>query len=128
MPDFTADVRAALVPLRLDPQREATLAEELRQHMDDRYDDLRGSGHDEASARAGALAELAGLAAQHRTLRSALGPAATPAPMGGRPRSNPLEWLLYDARYALRSLRSHPVYAAVALLTFAVGIGGCALI
>ena len=37
MPDWTKEVRAAIARLNIDPAREASLVEELSQHLTDRY-------------------------------------------------------------------------------------------
>ena len=51
MPDWTADLRARLAELRLTPAREAEIVEELSQHLDDRYEELRASGSSDTDAR-----------------------------------------------------------------------------
>src|SRR5438270_4261556 len=45
-----------------------------------------------------------------------------------RPGGAPLESIVMDARYALRRLRSRPLYAALAVLTLALGVGGSSAI
>ena len=50
MPDWTREIRAATTRLEMDPAREASLVEELSQHLTDRYNELRGNGTDDAEA------------------------------------------------------------------------------
>ena len=50
MPDWNSALTSRLRPLSLTPAREREIIEELSQHLDDRYRELRsaGSPHDEA--------------------------------------------------------------------------------
>src|ERR1700691_3939631 len=50
MPDWPAEIRAAIARLNLDPAREASLVEELSQHLADRDNDLRGEGMEDGDA------------------------------------------------------------------------------
>src|ERR1700733_13597776 len=50
MPDWSKEIRAAIAGLNMDPAREASLVEELSQHLADRYNELRGNGVDNAEA------------------------------------------------------------------------------
>ncbi|MEP6692337.1 MAG: hypothetical protein ABJD07_14345, partial [Gemmatimonadaceae bacterium] len=50
MPDWRAEIRARLAPLHLGAARETEIVDELAQHFDDRYADLRKRGRDEADA------------------------------------------------------------------------------
>ena len=86
------------------------LDEELRSHleMEVEYNVRRGLAPDEARARA--LREFGGVARVREEARDARG-------------VGPLEELARDARIAARSLRRSPAYAAVAVLTLALGIG-----
>src|SRR5687767_10496555 len=86
------------------------LDEELRSHleMEVEYNVRRGLSPDEARARA--LREFGGVARAREEARDARG-------------VGPLEELGRDARIAARSLRRSPAYAAVAVLTLALGIG-----
>jgi hypothetical protein len=52
------DLHALLAGLRLSPAREAEIVEELSQHLDDRYEELREAGATDADARRLALEEL----------------------------------------------------------------------
>ena len=58
MPDWTKQIRAHLASLRLQPGREAEILEELAQHLEQRYDELKSEGASEAQAERLALAEL----------------------------------------------------------------------
>src|SRR5580765_1763712 len=94
------EIRQRLANARMSLAREAEVIEELSQHLQDRYDELRAAGADHSTARATALAELdeegawpveasvpkipVGLATKGETMRGAL-------------------W--QDMRYAARTLR-----------------------
>ena len=58
MPDWRSLVRERIAPLRLEPARETDLTEELAQHLEDHYRDLRAGGVSEEEAHQNATLEL----------------------------------------------------------------------
>ncbi|MGH9763870.1 MAG: permease prefix domain 1-containing protein, partial [Blastocatellia bacterium] len=58
MPEWKDKIRARLAGLNLTPLRENEIVEELSQHLEDRYQELRSTGTSDGQAYEIALSEL----------------------------------------------------------------------
>jgi predicted lysophospholipase L1 biosynthesis ABC-type transport system permease subunit len=88
MRDWTKELELRLASLRLHPAREREIIDELSEHLELRYAELRDQGVGEAEALALVRSELLdekALAEFMRPLRQANAPPHPPVPLGGTP-------------------------------------------
>lgn len=124
MPDWRTEIRTRLEHLRLSPEREAEIVEEVAQHLDDRFRELRAMGRTDSDAADEAwreleAAEVLGREVSHVERRRPLDLPGPGAPSRGRAWSA----LAADVRFALRTLRKNPSFSIPVLLAMALSIG-----
>src|SRR5262245_28624555 len=123
MHDWHQEVRTRIASLRLRPEREADIVDEIAQHLAERYREAISAGAEPEEATRIALAEFqAGNAlAQHiDALKQAHAPAAVAM---GVSKGDLLADLRHDLRYALRAFAKQPGFATTTVMILALGIG-----
>src|SRR5207245_1949967 len=103
MNDWRDAIARRLDGLQLPPAREAEVVEELSQHLDDRYRELRSAGASESTARREALSEIDD-GDLVRELTGVEVRAIEPLPLGSSPASGWLSGLWHDIRFGARLL------------------------
>jgi len=120
MPDWRSEISRALAPLHLSPAREASVVAELEQHLEQHYADLLAQGVSEAEARSTALTGID----NHDLLRELRNfPKEDPTTRSGQAGAGFWDELRLDVRFAVRMLGKNPSFAAIAILTLAIGFG-----
>jgi predicted permease len=129
MPDWREAIRERLTRLNLSGAREGEVIEELAQHLDDRYRELRTRGVLEEEARRLALAELQDDKTLEEQLRKAHLPAHRElAALGSIGRVRMFGTLQHDLKIALRAIRNKPAFSLMVIGMLAAGIAGNAAI
>ena len=123
MHDWHSEVRTRLAALRLKPEREADIVDEIAQHLAERYREATAAGASEEDATRLALAEFEAGNALARHIASLAQAHAPGAVVAGASTGHVLEDLRQDLRYAARAFAKQPGFAATAVLTLALGLG-----
>src|SRR5437879_4333037 len=124
MPDIKKIVKERVASLGLEPAAEQNLAEELAQHLEDRYQELTSGGMNEEEACRKTAAELDDMYPLRRELVARRHMRGYEAVAAGDTRGgNFIGELWRDVHYVMRTARKNPWFALFVILTLALGIG-----
>src|SRR5215207_8286796 len=120
-------VRTQLPPLDVSPEREMEIVEELAVQLESTYERARASGASDSEARHIALGEITDWRAFARTVGKIERPFIQP-PAAGAGSGRLMTGIIQDIRYALRALARAPGFAAVSIITLALGIAATTIV
>ena len=123
MREWRREVLERLKDAGLDGFTERDVADELTQHLADRYDELLARGVPAEEAREKALAELGDVDALAARVRRTVPARPEHLAIGSGPRSDGLGGWWSDLRFAVRMLLRARAYTAIVVVVLAVGIG-----